>query len=70
MAVVEHLHGSPQELFNKIRNIISEKGFLIFEVPNIAQFNKRLRMLLGFSLLVDYHNTFIPLTHFPAIIVK
>jgi len=54
MAVVEHLHGSPKNLFDKIRRIITEKGFLIFEVPNIAQFTKRLKILLGYSPLVDY----------------
>ncbi len=54
MAVVEHLNGSPRHLMEKVRSIIAPGGFLIFEVPNIVELSKRLRMLLGRSPLVEY----------------
>jgi 2-polyprenyl-3-methyl-5-hydroxy-6-metoxy-1,4-benzoquinol methylase len=54
MAVVEHLNGSPRQLMEKTRSIITPGGFLLFEVPNIAELSKRLRMLLGRSPLGDY----------------
>jgi len=58
MAVVEHLHGTPQFLFNKIHNLLNEGGKLLFEVPNIAALNKRFRMLFGHSPLSDYSDYF------------
>lgn len=54
MAVIEHLNGSPRVLMEKARSIISERGYLLFEVPNIAEFSKRLAPLLGRSILPDY----------------
>lgn len=56
MAVVEHLNGSPRNLMEKARGIISNSGFLLFEVPNIAEFVKRVRMLLGYSPLAPYQD--------------
>jgi 2-polyprenyl-3-methyl-5-hydroxy-6-metoxy-1,4-benzoquinol methylase len=54
MAVVEHLNGSPRSLMEKTRDIISDGGFLLFEVPNIAEFGKRLIPIRGRSVLPDY----------------
>lgn len=54
MAVVEHLNGSPRVLMEKTRAIISPKGFLLFEVPNIAEFSKRMIQLRGRSILPEY----------------
>jgi hypothetical protein len=54
MAVVEHLNGSPRFLMEKTRDIISDRGFLLFEVPNIAEFGKRLIPIRGHSVLPDY----------------
>ncbi len=54
LAVVEHLNGSPRRLMEKSRSIIAPGGFLLFEVPNIAELSKRLRLLLGRSPLPDY----------------
>jgi 2-polyprenyl-3-methyl-5-hydroxy-6-metoxy-1,4-benzoquinol methylase len=58
MAVVEHLTGSPQNLMNKLREIMLPNGFLIFEVPNILEFKKRIRMMLGYSPLPSYEYYF------------
>ena len=54
LAVVEHLNGSPKQFFNKIRNRTKDNGFFIFDVPNIANFVKRIRSLIGYSPLDDY----------------
>jgi hypothetical protein len=53
-AVVEHLSGSPLSLMNKVKDIIAEDGYLIFEVPNIAEFKKRVLFLVGRSPLPKY----------------
>ncbi|MEQ8971773.1 MAG: hypothetical protein RIE73_15425 [Coleofasciculus sp. C1-SOL-03] len=58
MAVVEHLSGSPENLMNKVQQIISPNGFIIFEVPNIAEFAKRIKMMLGNSPLPPYETYF------------
>ncbi|MDA9868426.1 class I SAM-dependent methyltransferase [Gammaproteobacteria bacterium] len=56
LAVVEHLNGSPKKLINKIRNKTKEDGLFIFDVPNIANFVKRVRSLMGYSPLDDYND--------------
>ena len=55
-AVVEHLNGSPRELLRKIRPLLAPGGQLLFEVPNIVEFTKRLHVLLGGSPLMDYRD--------------
>jgi len=54
MAVVEHLNGSPLNLLEKARGLLSPEGAFIFEVPNIAEFTKRLQFLIGRSPLPGY----------------
>jgi len=56
MAVVEHLNGTPRHLLEKIHGIVRPEGHFVFEVPNIAEFVKRLGMLLGVSPLGDYRD--------------
>lgn len=56
LAVVEHLNGSPKEFIKKIRNRTKEDGLFIFDVPNIANFVKRIRSLMGYSPLDDYND--------------
>lgn len=58
MAVVEHFNGTPRYFLQKIHSIIADGGFLIFDVPNIAEFIKRIRLLFGFSPLADYNQYF------------
>lgn len=60
MAVIEHLNGTPRPLLEKIRfSLLHPKSCLILEVPNIAQFDKRLQMfLLGRSPLPKYEYYF------------
>ena len=53
-AVVEHLPGSPRALVQKSAGMLRPDGRLIFEVPNIAEFTKRLMLLLGRSPLPHY----------------
>lgn len=54
MAVVEHLNGSPLKLMEKIGQIISKDGFLLFEVPNIVSAFNRIRTFRGLSPLPEY----------------
>lgn len=54
MAVVEHLNGSPRGLMERIRALLAPGGTLLFEVPNMAEFTKRLRLLAGESPLGPY----------------
>jgi len=54
MAVVEHLHGSPLRLMKGIRGMLTPEGALLFEVPNIAEFRRRVAFLRGRSPLPDY----------------
>jgi SAM-dependent methyltransferase len=54
MAVVEHLNGSPRELMEKIQSILAPGGWLLFEVPNLAELSKRVQLLRGRSPLGDY----------------
>jgi len=56
MAVVEHLNGTPRHLLKKVHDIIGPDGRFVFEVPNIAEFVKRIGMLLGMSPLGDYRD--------------
>ncbi len=54
MSVIEHLNGSPRDLFNKIRGITNKNGILYLDVPNIAEFTKRIMLLIGRSPLPIY----------------
>ena len=56
LAVVEHLNGTPRQLLEKIKEIVSPSGFLLFEVPNIAGLIKRIRLLLGHAPTADYED--------------
>ena len=58
LAVVEHLNGSPKQLIKKIKNKLKPDGFFVFDVPNIANFVKRIRVLLGYSPLDNYKDYF------------
>lgn len=54
MAVVEHLNGTPRFLLKKIHACLAGDGIFIFDVPNIADFLKRIRLMMGISPLADY----------------
>lgn len=56
MAVVEHLNGSPVGLMKNIRSLLKEDGVLLFEVPNLAEFSKRIGFLFGRSPLPPYED--------------
>ena len=58
MAVAEHLNGSPRVLLSKIHKILKPDGIMLFEVPNIAEFRRRLRFLFGRSPLAHYPDYF------------
>jgi SAM-dependent methyltransferase len=57
-AVVEHLHGSPRRLMQSVRGMLNRDGLLVFEVPNIAEFYRRLALLIGRSPLPPYTDYF------------
>ncbi|MBI5529684.1 MAG: methyltransferase domain-containing protein [Deltaproteobacteria bacterium] len=63
MAVVEHLSGTPRMLMEKVRGIMAADGLLVFEVPNLAEMGKRLKLLLGRSPLPDYADYYH--SHYP-----
>ena len=54
MAVVEHLNGSPRQVLANIWRLLPPEGMLLFEVPNIAELSKRIRLLRGKSPLPLY----------------
>jgi hypothetical protein len=56
MAVVEHLNGSPLPLVRRLRARLPKGGQFIFEVPNIAEIGRRLRLLRGRSPLPPYND--------------
>lgn len=58
MAVLEHLNGSPKRLMESIRSIMRPDALLFSEIPNIAEFSKRIRMLFGHSPLPKYKDYF------------
>jgi hypothetical protein len=55
-AVVEHLNGSPLPLLRRAANLVNCNGMLLFEVPNIAELSRRLRLLIGKSPLPSYED--------------
>lgn len=54
MAVVEHFNGSPKNLLDRIFSEMPHGSIIIFEVPNMADLAKRIRLLLGRSPLPPY----------------
>jgi SAM-dependent methyltransferase len=54
MAVVEHFNGSPKKLLDRMFSVMPHGSILIFEVPNIADLAKRVRLLIGRSPLPPY----------------
>ena len=57
-SVLEHLNGSPRELLRKARNILLPTGIFVVQVPNIAEFTRRVLLLFGRSPLIDYETYF------------
>jgi len=53
LAVIEHLSDSPKILFENIKKLLTPKGSLIIDGPNLAFFGNRARLLLGKSFLPD-----------------
>jgi 2-polyprenyl-3-methyl-5-hydroxy-6-metoxy-1,4-benzoquinol methylase len=50
MAMLEHLPDSPKQLMENLRASTAADGLLVLEVPNIAYFHQRRRLLLGHSI--------------------
>ncbi|MFA5070044.1 MAG: methyltransferase domain-containing protein [Patescibacteria group bacterium] len=60
IAVVEHLLGSPQELFKSIHSLLKKDGKFIFEVPNLASFKRRINFLIsGTNPMGNYADYFL-----------
>lgn len=47
MALIEHLADSPKILVKNIHDHMNDRGFLIVDVPNIAYWPNRIKLLLG-----------------------
>lgn len=50
MAMIEHLPSSPKILLDNLYRVTAENGKLILEIPNIAYWPNRLRLLRGRSI--------------------
>ena len=51
LAILEHLANSPKTLFKNIKKILSKKGLLLLEVPNLAYWPNRMKLFKGQSIL-------------------
>lgn len=59
IAVVEHLLGSPKQLFESIHSLLKDDGKFIFEVPSLSSLRKRIIFALkGKNPMSDYANYF------------
>lgn len=45
--IIEHLHNSPRDFINELLKFLKPGGYLIVDVPNAANFRKRIDLLLG-----------------------
>jgi len=52
--VLEHIHDSPREILNGLVSGLSEGGYLIVTVPNLANIRKRLALMRGRTNLPNY----------------
>lgn len=66
MAVAEHLAHSPKVLMDNMRQVLKARGTLVFEVPNLAYWPKRILFFLkGRTVLppmADVYNSAVPFT--------
>ena len=65
MAIIEHLHSTPEPLMRNMTDLLAPGGLLLLEVPNIAYWPKRVAALLGGSVhppLRDVYDAAIPFT--------
>ena len=51
LAVLEHLADSPKALMNNIKQSLKEGGEVILEIPNIAYWPNRIKLMAGQSIL-------------------
>jgi len=51
LAILEHLANSPKALFENIKKILTKEGILLLEVPNLAYWLNRIKLLSGISIL-------------------
>jgi len=56
--VFEHLVGSPQLIFNRIKMVLNNKGILVFSTPNIASHYNAVKLLLGKPILAPVYEVF------------
>lgn len=62
MAMIEHLPDSPKQLMDNLRASIATDGLLVLEVPNIAYFHRRRRLLLGRSVHPSLESLYLSAT--------
>jgi 2-polyprenyl-3-methyl-5-hydroxy-6-metoxy-1,4-benzoquinol methylase len=59
MAMLEHLPDSPKRLMDNLRASTASDGLLVLEVPNIAYFHRRRRLLLGHSVHQEFESLYL-----------
>lgn len=59
MAVLEHLASSPKVLLENLKRHTKAEGKVIVEVPNIAYWPKRLKLLLGETIHPDIDDLYL-----------
>ena len=55
-AVIEHFHHSPRHMLNESYRTLKKGGYFILSTPNVTKIEKRLRFLLGRSIMPNYNN--------------
>ncbi|MGD0452351.1 MAG: methyltransferase domain-containing protein [Solirubrobacteraceae bacterium] len=59
MAMIEHLPDSPKQLLDNLRSCTAADGLLVVEVPNIACFHWRRRLLFGHTVHPDLETLYL-----------
>jgi 2-polyprenyl-3-methyl-5-hydroxy-6-metoxy-1,4-benzoquinol methylase len=66
--VIEHLHGSPQNMLREIHRVLSNNGFLCLETPNSVNLAHRVKVIFGKTNYVDlsyfYNSKYPYVSHF------
>lgn len=53
--VIEHTH-APVHVIQEVNRVLKNKGLFIFSVPNVAEWQKRLLLLLGKNIYYSYNS--------------
>lgn len=59
LAILEHLAESPKRLMSNIQSFLSSDGAALIEVPNIAYWPNRIKLLMGRSILPSIGSIYV-----------